>query len=211
MKFRRFVIGTIAAGFALTIASLFPARASQTQRTATQDWAMNGGSPGNAHYSPLAQINRANVASLEQAWSFDTKESGGLQTSPIIVDGVLYGITPAQKVFALDAVTGRLLWKFDAGIAGTQPDRGLAFWSSGRDKRIIVGVMHFVYELDAATGKPIAGFGKEGRIDLRENLSRNDPEPFVSLTSPAIVYKDLFIVGGRNAETLPAPPGDIRL
>ena len=210
MKFRKLAFGSIAAGCALTISSLLPARAPQIQHAATQDWAMNGGSPGNAHYSPLAQINRANVASLEQAWSFDTKESGGLQTSPIIVDGVLYGITPTQKVFALDAVTGRLLWKFDSGIAGTQPDRGLAFWSSEKDKRIIVGVMHFVYELNAATGKPIAAFGKEGRIDLRENLSRNDPEPFVSLTSPAIVYKDLFIVGGRNAETLPAPPGDIR-
>jgi quinoprotein glucose dehydrogenase len=70
--------------------------------------------------------------------------------------------------------------------------------------------MHFVYALDAATGKPIPTFGKDGRIDLRENLSRNDPQPFVSLTSPAVVYKDLFIVGGRNAETLPATPGDIR-
>ncbi len=105
---------------------------------------------------------------------------------------------------------GKLLWKFDSGVNGTQPDRGLAFWSSGNDKRVIVGVMHFVYALDAATGKPISTFGKDGRIDLRDNLSRNDPDPFVSLTSPPVVYKDLFIVGGRNAETLPAPPGDIR-
>jgi glucose dehydrogenase len=171
---------------------------------------VNGGAPGNAHYSPLTQINRANVAQLQVAWSFDTQESGGLQTSPIVVDGILYGITPTQKVFALEAATGKLLWKFDSGINGTQPDRGLAFWSNDTGKRILVGVMHFVYALDAATGKPIQTFGKDGRIDLRENLSRNDPDPFVSLTSPPVVYKDLFIVGGRNAETLPAPPGDIR-
>jgi quinoprotein glucose dehydrogenase len=182
----------------------------QNSPSRAQDWPVNGGAPGNAHYSPLTQINRANVTQLTVAWSFDTQESGGLQTSPIIVDGILYGITPTQKVFALEAATGKLLWKFDSGINGTQPDRGLAFWSNDTDKRILVGVMHFVYALDTATGKPIQTFGKDGRIDLRENLSRNDPEPFVSLTSPPVVYKDLFIVGGRNAETLPAPPGDIR-
>jgi quinoprotein glucose dehydrogenase len=183
---------------------------ARAQATARQDWPANGGGPGNAHYSPLAQINRANVTQLEVAWSFDTQEPGGLQTSPIIVGGTLYGITPTQRVFALNAATGALLWKFDSGITGTQPDRGLAFWSDGTDRRILVGVMHFVYALDAATGKPVPTFGKDGRIDLRENLSRDDPAPFVSLTSPAVVYKDLFIVGGRNAETLPAPPGDIR-
>jgi quinoprotein glucose dehydrogenase len=183
---------------------------ARAQATARQDWPANGGGPGNAHYSPLAQINRANVTQLEVAWSFDTQEPGGLQTSPIIVGGTLYGITPTQRVFALNAATGALLWKFDSGVTGTQPDRGLAFWSDGTDRRILVGVMHFVYALDAATGKPVPTFGKDGRIDLRENLSRDDPAPFVSLTSPAVVYKDLFIVGGRNAETLPAPPGDIR-
>src|ERR1700692_835801 len=100
MKFRRLTIGSISVGCAFTMASLFLARAAQIQHTATQDWTMSGGSPGNTHYSPLAQIDRAHVASLEQAWSFDTKESGGRQTSPTIVDGVLYGITPTQKVFA---------------------------------------------------------------------------------------------------------------
>src|SRR5438874_9828714 len=67
----------------------------------TQDWPVYGGSSENIHYSPLAQINRTNVKQLEVAWSFDTGERGGLQTSPIIVDGILYGITPTQKVFAL--------------------------------------------------------------------------------------------------------------
>jgi quinoprotein glucose dehydrogenase len=215
MKKRVVVIAGIAATTVLAMMPHPPTRASQDQPSAkqllsNQDWPVNGGSLGNAHYSPLAQINRGNVASLAQAWSFDTQETGGLQTSPIIVDAILYGITPTQKVFALNAATGKLLWKFDSGITGTQPDRGLAYWSSGTDKRILVGVMQFVYALDAATGKPIATFGKDGRIDLRENLSRSDPEPFVSLTSPPVVYKDLFIVGGRNAETLPAPPGDIR-
>ncbi len=176
-----------------------------------QDWPAYGGTPENNHYSKLAQINRSNVKRLAVLWSFDTLEEGGLQTSPIIVEGVLYGITPTQKVFALDALTGRLLWKFDSGIRGTQPDRGLAYWANRKDKRILVGVMNFVYALDAATGKPIPSFGNGGRIDLRENLGREPASSqSVDLTSPGIVYKDLIIFGGRNPETLPAPPGDIR-
>ena len=174
------------------------------------DWAVYGGGQENTHYSALAQINRANVKDLAVAWSFDTGESGGLQTSPLIVDGTLYGITPWQKIFALDAANGKLLWKFDPGIKGTQPDRGLAYWSNGTERRILVGVMNFLYALDAKTGKPFASFGTNGRIDLREDLGRKPDAQSVVLTSPGIVYKDLVIVGGRNPETLPAPPGDIR-
>jgi quinoprotein glucose dehydrogenase len=175
-----------------------------------RDWPAYGGAPENTHYSSLAQINRSNVKELAVAWSFDTGEQGGLQTNPIIVDGVLYGITPTQKVFALDAASGQLIWKFDSGIKGTQPDRGLAYWASGKDKRILVGVMNFLYALDAGTGKPVPSFGKEGRIDLREDLGRNPETQSVVLTSPGIIYKDLIIVGGRNPETLPAAPGYVR-
>ena len=176
-----------------------------------QDWPVYGGTPENNHYSALSQINRSNVAKLAPAWSFDTQEEGGLQTSPLIVDGVLFGITPTQKIFALDAATGKLRWKFDSGIRGTQPDRGLAYWTDGKDKRVLVGVMNFLYALDAATGKPIPTFGSSGRIDLRENLGREPASAqSIVLTSPPVVYKDLVIVGGRNPETLPAPPGDIR-
>ena len=175
------------------------------------DWPVYGGSAASTHYSALAQINRSNVKDLEVAWSFDTREKGGLQTNPLIVDGVLYGITPTQKIFALNAATGKLLWTFDSGVTGTQPDRGLAYWSDGREKRIITGVMSFVYALDAVTGRPIVSFGQNGRIDLREGLGREPvAAQFVVLTSPPVVYKDVFIVGGRNPESLPAPPGDIR-
>src|SRR5712664_3129157 len=176
-----------------------------------QDWPAYGGAPENTHYSSLAQINRSNVMRLAVAWSFDTQEEGGLQSSPIIVEGFLYGITPTQKIFALDAATGKLFWKFDSGTRGTQPDRGLAYWARGKDKRILVGVMNFIYALDAVTGRPILSFGNQGRIDLRENLGRQPARSqSVYLTSPGIVYKDLLIVGGRNPETPPAPPGNVR-
>jgi quinoprotein glucose dehydrogenase len=176
-----------------------------------RDWTVFGGAAENNHYSILSQINRKNVKQLTTAWTFDSEEAGDLQTSPIEVDGVLYGITPKQKIFALDAATGKLFWKFDSGIKGTQPDRGLACWTDGREKRILVGVMNFVYALNAVTGEPITNFGKQGRIDLREGLGREPASAqSVVLTSPGVVYKDLLIVGGRNPETLPAPPGDVR-
>ncbi len=177
------------------------------------DWPIYGGTSDNNHYSPLKQINRKNVRKLRIAWSFDTAEEGGLQTSPLEVDGVLYGITPSQKIFALDAAMGKLLWKFDSGIKGTQPDRGLAYWSDGLpngDRRILVGVMNFVYALNASTGQPVAGFGHNGRVDLREGLGRDPARQSIFMTSPAVIYKDLMIVGGREPETLPCPPGDVR-
>jgi glucose dehydrogenase len=187
------------------------ARAVRDLSKEQRNWAIYGGTAENNHYSALAQIDRQNVKRLAQAWSFDTEEQGGLQTSPIVVDGVLYGITPTQKIFALDAATGKLFWKFDSGVPGKQPDRGLAYWTDGNDKRILVGVMNFVYALNAVTGKPITGFGTAGRIDLRENLAREPAaEQSVDMTSPGVIYKDLLIVGGREPETLPAPPGDIR-
>jgi quinoprotein glucose dehydrogenase len=189
-----------------------PARSAN--QTAPHDWPIYGGTPENNHFSPLSQIDRKNVTQLDIAWSFDTAESGGLQTSPIEVGGVLYGLTPSQKVFALDAASGKLLWKFDSGVQGTQPDRGLAYWSGGsgdhKDARIIVGVMNFVYALDAESGKAILGFGKDGRIDLRDDLGRKPEDQAIYMTSPAVIYKDLMIVGGRESETLPASPGDIR-
>jgi quinoprotein glucose dehydrogenase len=180
------------------------------EKKAKHGWPVYGGTTENNHFSPLAQINRKNVKKLKVAWMFDTGEPGGLETSPIEVDGVLYGLTPTQKVFALNAATGELLWKFDSGIKGTQPDRGLAYWSDGKEHRIIVGVMNVVYALDAAAGKPIATFGEDGRIDLRKDLGLDPAAQSIYMTSPAVIYKDLMIVGGREAETLPASPGDVR-
>ncbi len=209
MKFSAVFIGTL---IALAIATgATPSSAGQNPgKKKSQDWPIYGGTPKNNHFSSLGQINRKNVKQLRVAWIFDTEESGGLQTSPIVVDGVLYGLTPSQKVFALNAATGKLSWKFDSGIRGTQPDRGLAYWSDERSSRILVGVMNFVYALDASTGKAIASFGEDGRIDLRENLDREPASQSIYMTSPAVVYKDLMIVGGRESETLPASFGDVR-
>lgn len=176
------------------------------------DWAYSGGSPGNAHYSALKQINTKNVSRLQQVWSFDTGEKGGLETTPLIIDGVLYAYTPTQKVFALNAATGKLIWRFDSerGAVPARAERGLAYWHHGKERRLFAGVANYVYAIDAATGKGIPSFGNNGRVDLRENL-RGDPKlQSVSITSPGVVYKDLLILGDATPEQLPAPPGDIR-
>jgi quinoprotein glucose dehydrogenase len=111
-----------AALLVLSVAAAAPGWTAQVTRTSSgspaavleqRDWPAYGGAPENSHYSSLAQINRSNVKRLAVAWTFDTQEEGGLQSSPLIVGGVLYGITPTQKIFALDATTGKLVWKFD--------------------------------------------------------------------------------------------------
>jgi glucose dehydrogenase len=199
-----------AALIGLSVLVFVQAALCQDVEKAASNWPMIGGTPGNSHYSTLKQINRSNVQRLQKAWEFDTGQPGGLETTPIVVDGILYAFTPTQQVIALDGATGKVLWKFDSGNKGTQPDRGITYWTDGKEKRLLAGVMNFVYALNPATGKPILSFGKDGRIDLREDLGREPALQSVALTSPGVIYKDLLIVGGRNPETLPAPPGDIR-
>ncbi len=172
-------------------------------------WPAYGGADGD-HYSGLAQMNRADVHRLRQAWVFDTGEKGNIETNPIIIGRTLYAYTPSQKVIALDAATGKLRWKFDSGIASTQPARGVAYWTDGKDERILAGVMNYLYCLDAKSGKPILSFGENGRIDLRKGLREPWQQQSIALTTPGSIYKDLIIVSGRDPETHPAPPGDIR-
>ena len=187
-----------------------PFASSQNQQRV--DWpAYNGGVNGD-HYSALAQINRGNVAHLQMAWRYDTGSAGDIQTNPLIVDRTLFGYTPAGKVIALDAATGKQLWVFDSGVEDTQPCRGFSYWTDGHDARLFAGVVNFLYALDPATGRPIPSFGESGRIDLRKGLrdSEGYEKQSIALTTPGLIYKDLIIVGGRNPETHPAPPGDVR-
>jgi quinoprotein glucose dehydrogenase len=191
----------------ILLASLMCAACAAQRSTG---WTAYNGGPDGDHYSALTQINRDNVQNLKLAWRFDSGEKGNIQTNPLIIGRTLYTYTPTQKVVALDAATGKLKWKFDSGIPGNQPARGVAYWTDGKQGRILAGIMNFVYCLDAQTGKPITSFGEGGRIDLRKGLGGNYEEQSIAITTPGIVYKDLIIVGGRNPETHPSPPGDVR-
>jgi quinoprotein glucose dehydrogenase len=173
-------------------------------------WPSYGGQPSQDHYSSLSQINRENVKKLKIAWTFDTGEKGSLETTPVIVGRVLYTYTPSLKVVALDAASGKLLWTFDSGVHEPDASRGVSYWTDGKESRLFAGMRNLLYALDPATGKPIESFGEGGYIDLRKELRGDYTLQSIGLTSPGAVYKDLIIVGGRDPETPPAPPGDIR-
>ena len=180
-------------------------------RQSQADWAAYGGSVEDDRYSPLTQIDRNNVHQLKVAWTYDTAEEGGLQTNPLIVGERLFGYSPTQKVFALDATTGKKLWTFDVGTPGLQPTRGLSYWTDGAHSILFAGVLSYLYALDPATGAPISSFGEGGRIDLRKGLGEADvKQSFAALTTPGVIYKDMIIVGFRLPETKPALHGDIR-
>jgi glucose dehydrogenase len=207
----RWVVAVTAVGVALMIV-VSAARQTASPRQYTT-WSAYGGTPDQLRYSTFSQINRSNVKQLAVAWTYDSGETGGLQTQPIVVDNVLYAYTPSHKTFALRADTGEILWTFDSGIRGQGANRGVMYWASGPlddDARVFAAVDNFLYGLNAKTGKPIPTFADNGRIDLRRDLGREPEKQSVRLTSPGVVYKDLLIVGGRVSEGLPASPGDIR-
>jgi quinoprotein glucose dehydrogenase len=183
---------------------------SQPESPQSLDWPVYDGHASGDHYSSLAQINRGNVHNLVVAWKFDSGERGGLETNPVVVGNVLYAFTPGHKVIALDAASGKLLWKFDPGIPGRGNSRAVSYWTDGHESRIFAGITHFLYALDATTGQPISSFGEDGRVDLRKGLGGDYKLQSISLSSPGIIYKDLIIVCGGMPETHPAPPGDVR-
>lgn len=173
---------------------------------------MHGGE-NNARYSSLAQINRRNVGQLTVAWTYDSHDAfkgSEMQSQPVVVDGVLYATTPTLKVVALDAATGRELWKFDpadgAGSGARFRHRGVTVH---RD-RVFVTYRNFLIALDRRTGLPIPGFGHAGRIDLREGLGMAAERASVSASTPGAIFEDLLIMGSSVPETLPGTPGHIR-
>jgi glucose dehydrogenase len=205
-------MGVVLVGMLLLLSRAEVATPTPTQQSQHEtEWPGYGGGPDGIRYSPLTQINRWNVSQLQVAWTYDCGEgAGGTQCQPLVAGGVLYAVTPQHGVVALDAATGRQIWKFDSGIAARGPNRGVAYWSDGGERRVLAAVTYWLYALDGATGKPIPSFGTNGRIDLREGLGRDPAKQSTRLTSPGVIYKDLLIVGGRVSEGLPCTPGDIR-
>lgn len=204
------LLRTFPAALAVACLGVAAAGCGRVDATRADQWAIYGGNAAQQRYSSLTQIDRTNVRTLKVAWTFDTGETGGFQVSPIVVDGVLYATTPTHKTIALDAATGALKWKFDPGVEGRGPNRGVTFWRRGNDVRIFAAVEQSLYALDAATGKPIAAFGTNGALDLRRDLGRTPELQSVRLTSPGVIYKDLLIIGGRVGEGDGSSPGYVR-
>ncbi len=165
--------------------------------------------PGAMHYSPLQQINAANVAKLESAWTFRTGKPGS-EAAPVVVDGVMYVNAP-DGVYALVPETGELLWKHDAPQTAL---RGLAYWpgSATVHPRVFTGSGANLLAIDVTTGKLAPGFANEGRLDLKKGVLGELKDGRYSLQSPPAIFGDIVITGSSNGEGSPSAGlyGDIR-
>jgi quinoprotein glucose dehydrogenase len=209
---------TVAPLFTVTVALLGFAFAP---RAAEGDWPVYLGDKASTHFSALTQINRRNVGRLEVAWTYRSGDGrkddrSQIQCNPLVVDGVLYGTSPQLKLLALDAATGRELWRFDpfadnAGGGSVGVNRGVVYWSDGRDRRILFTAGHNLYAVDAGTGRPVVSFGQNGRVDVRDGLGRDASKLFVLPTTPGVLFRNLLILGDRVSEGPgPSAPGHIR-
>jgi quinoprotein glucose dehydrogenase len=198
------------------------------------DWPTASGDAGAMRYAPLTDIDRTNVGRLALAWRWSTGERavaasadqkparpGLFQASPVVIGDTMYVSTPYAAVAALDAATGRELWKYDPEVWRLgQPSngtgfvhRGVATWSSGRERRVFINARYRLIALDAATGRPVPTFGTDGEIDLTAQLRRRTNRLHYTNTSPPVVYGDLVIVGNGVGDRLryrSDPPGDVQ-
>jgi quinoprotein glucose dehydrogenase len=194
------------------------------------DWPVYGSDAAATKYSPASDINPTNVAQLKVLWEWSTGETpmpdkrvrpGNFQATPLVVNDTMYVSTSYNRVVALDASTGRLLWEYDprAYDFGQPPNgtgfvhRGVAMWSDSRQRRILMNSRWRLIALDAATGKLVRSFGDSGVVDLVSSLSRPTNRLHYTQTSPPVVWSDLVIVGNGVADRLVYPgdpPGDVQ-
>lgn len=165
------------------------------------------------HYSTIDQISRENLDQLEIAWQYSTPDSGQIQTNAIIINGVVYGVTPSVRIFALEAHTGKELWISEKSLdAWHSTLRGVTYWESkdSKDKRILYTVGPKLYALNADNGKIIKSFGTDGSVDLHNGLPQNASEKFIISNTPGTIYEDKIIMPVRVSESPGSAPGDIR-
>jgi quinoprotein glucose dehydrogenase len=197
------------------------------------DWPNYGNDPGGMRFSRLTQVNRDNVSKLKLAWVFhaedmsygsDGRKRSGFETTPIFVDGTLFITTAFNRVIALDPVEGKQLWAYDPHIDPTWEygdglvNRGVATWlDPSRSKaqpcrrRIFESTLDArLIALDAATGKPCAGFGENGQASLR-NVPGYLPGRY-HMTSPPAVIDDIVVVGSAidDNQRVDMPAGVVR-
>jgi len=197
------------------------AAAALAAEPAAGDWPNYGRTPGGERHSPLTQITRDNAGQLTLAWEYKTGEAGietgnptALEATPLVIAGTMYLATPLGKVVALDPVTGAQRWAREIKIKrkryfGDWVSRGVSFWSDSQAKtgarcarRIIVAVIDArLIALDAADGKPCAGFGQGGSVNLIAGLrNKQSFGDEYEQTSPPAIIGDLIVVGSAVAD-----------
>ena len=197
---------------------------------AAVEWPYYGGDQGGTKYSPLAEIDAATVSRLHVVWQWKTGEAplaafgtrpGAFEDTPLMIDDVLYVVTPYNRVVALNAATGAQIWAYDPkSYEDGQPangtgyvHRGVAAWRDGDRLRIFLNTRYRLICLDAGTGQPVTSFGAGGVVDLSKGLIWPINKLHYTNTSPPVVYKDLVILGNGVGDRLTYqhdPPGDVR-
>ncbi len=209
---------------------LSPALAQQGAKKG--EWRNYGGDGGSTKYSPLDQINKDNVKNLAVAWSWDSpdlalqKENRMLasfahEATPLMVGGVLYTATSLSQVAAINAETGKTVWTYDPQSYKTgRPTnlgflhRGVAYWTDGKQERILIGTADaYLVALDAKTGKPMADFGENGKVNLTKAIPLAANARNYAVTSPPVICRDVVIVGSSISDgptTKEMPRGDVQ-
>ncbi|HEX3134464.1 MAG TPA: PQQ-binding-like beta-propeller repeat protein, partial [Planctomycetota bacterium] len=160
-------------------------------------WTRSLGGNSSARYSSLTQITAANVKDLQVAWTYNSGDSkGNIQCNPIVVDGVLYTPTPGRQIAAVDAATGKELWKSDVGLAKVgefeMPARcGLLYWPGDQTNtpRLIFPGGRAAIAIDAKTGKLVDSFGTGGRVAMPAGA-----------TAGGAVWKHVLVMPGYDRD-----------
>jgi quinoprotein glucose dehydrogenase len=174
------------------------------------DWTSYGGGPAQQRYSDLTQINASNVGKLQRAWVFHTGEFPkhyGAEMTPLKIGDRLYGCTGMDQVFALDARTGKQIWRYNPGvdkehIPYTAACRGVSYYqvpgaAPGTPcvARIFVGTLDGrILAVDAADGKPCAGFGQNGQVSITDGMGKVIPG-MVAITSAPVIVQGVVVTG----------------
>ncbi|QLE00700.1 PQQ-binding-like beta-propeller repeat protein [Galbibacter sp. BG1] len=183
----------------------------QEKAASLKNWDEYLGGKDRNHFTDLSQITPENVQDLEIAWTHKLPDSGQMQMNPLMVNGLVYGVTPKLQAFALDAETGERVWMFgDTLKAWHSTSRGVSYWEKNDDKRVLYTMGSSLYALNALTGEPIKTFGDGGKVDLHKGLSSSAQNKFMISNTPGTVYKDLIVMPVRVSEGADAAPGDIR-
>ncbi|HSK19443.1 MAG TPA: pyrroloquinoline quinone-dependent dehydrogenase [Longimicrobiales bacterium] len=224
---RRVLGPTLAAALLLALATALPAQEI--------DWRVNGRDAAGTRYSPASVINRDNVARLEVAWTYRTRESDAefatakppsFEATPLVSEGTMYIGTPLGRVIALDAATGEELWVFDPEIRrnvtyGDFASRGVSLWEDPsaaasapcRRTIFVATAQSELIAIDARDGTLCRAFGTDGRVDLTKGLRIAPYEPAAyTVTSPPVVVNGLVITGSSIGDnTRPdLPSGEVR-
>ncbi|MBI4264255.1 MAG: PQQ-binding-like beta-propeller repeat protein [Acidobacteria bacterium] len=185
----------------LAAAAVLPViSAQEAPAPAAADWPMYNRDPHGTRHSPLTQITPANVGRLQRAWTYRIGRypgsgglTGGSEFTPLVIGGVMYAGT-AASVVALEAHTGREIWRYDVPM-GAPSRRGLGYWpgAGAAPARILFTSGNRLFALNAATGQLVAEFGSAGTVDIGQTYN-----------GAPTVYRNLVLVGTNAA------PGAVR-